>query len=185
MKSKFKYPKLALLGIVIVLTYILFRTTEIGNFISNLGVLKGLGIFIVGILYPFSFTSPLSAAFFLTVDNGNIFLTSLIGGLGGMVSDLILFRFVRISFTDEFYKLKNEQIIKKLRNWARKKMHKHVRTILLHLFTFFLIASPLPDEAGIVLLSGFTKIKMKTIALITLVCHTIGIVIILLIGKAI
>ena len=44
-----------------------------------------------------------------------------------------------------------------------------------------IIASPLPDEAGIILLAGLTKIKASILAPISLAMNTLGILILLLI----
>src|SRR3989338_3533302 len=82
--SNFKYPKLTMLILVIILAYILFSNPSVQNFISNLGSLSYLGIFIAGI----------------------------IGGLGALISDLLIFEFIKISFKDEFNLLKKTKIMK-------------------------------------------------------------------------
>ena len=48
-----------------------------------------------------------------------------------------------------------------------------------------MIASPLPDEFGVTLLTGLTKIKEKSFRYITFILDTIGILILILIGRAI
>lgn len=181
-KRFFRYPKLTALIIVIIFAYILFKKTEIGDFIINLNGLSYLGIFIAGMLYTFGFTSPFSAGFFLTLNPENIFIAGIIAGVGAMVSDLFIFKFVRFSFKNEFERLKNEKIIRKFRNFTKKIIHKKIRKILLYLLAGSLIASPLPDEAGLVIIAE-TKIKAKILGAISLILNTIGILVILWIGK--
>jgi len=47
-----------LLVLAIILAYILFRNPFIQSYISHLGALSYLGIFIAGILFAFGFTAP-------------------------------------------------------------------------------------------------------------------------------
>ena len=180
---KFKYPKLTLFVIMIILAYLIFRDQRVSDIISNLDLLNKFGSFAAGIFYSFGFTGPFAAGFFLALKPNNIFLTGMLGGLGAMVSDLIIFRFVKVSFADEFRKLKDEKISKSLGKIIKRHLGRKIRKFFLYLFTIILIASPLPDETGITLLAGLTKIKGITIAAIGFVLNTLGILTLLLIGK--
>src|SRR4030042_4077826 len=149
----FKYPKITALIIVIIFTYILFRNPAVRNFISSLDGGGNIGIFIAGMGYTFGFTGPFSTGFFLALNPKNILLAGIIGGIGAMFSDLLIFKFVRFSFTDEFNRLRNEKISRKLKDFMKKILGKKARKILLYIFACILIASPLPDEGGIIILA--------------------------------
>jgi len=185
MKKRFslKYPKLISLVIVVILAYVLFKYTDIGKFISNLSKFNYGGVFIAGMLYTFGFTSPFSAGFFLMFKPGNIFLVGLIGGVGAMISDLLIFRFVKISFAEEFRKLKKEKALRKIGKIMKILINKKIRKLLLYLFAGILIASPLPDEAGITILAGLSQIKQKIIVGVSFILNTIGIILLLMIGR--
>jgi len=181
---KFKYPKLCVFVVMIILAYITFRNPVVSGFISHLDLLKKMGSFFAGMFYSFGFTGPFAAGFFLALKPSNIILTGIIGGLGAMFSDLIIFKFVKVSFADEFMKLKEEKIILKLKKFMRKNVPKIIRRSFLYVFAFIFIASPLPDETGVIILAGLTKIKARVIAALGFIFNTIGIILLLLIGKA-
>lgn len=184
-KFNFKYPKITALIITIVLAYIVFKNPAVGKFITNINGFGRIGFFIAGMLYTFGFTSPFSTGFFLTLNPENILLTGIIGGAGAMISDLFIFRFIRFSFRDEFEKLRNEKISRKLKDLVKKSIGKKTRKILMYIFACILIASPLPDEAGVIILAGLTKMKAGILAIIGFILNTLGILAILWIGSLI
>jgi hypothetical protein len=171
-----KYPKIAGFIVIIIFAYLLFKSQIIIDFIRNLNSLNYLGSFIAGMFYSFGFTSPLSAGFFLTLNTNNILITGLIGGVGAMLADLLIFRFVKVSFMEEFNRLKHEKISRKIKRMIFKLLHKKTRMILTYISAGILIASPLPDEAGITLLAGLSKMSEKTLAIIGFILNTLGII---------
>ena len=111
---KFRYPKIALWIIMILLAYIIFKNPNISNLISNFGLGGYMGIFIAGMFFSFGFTTPFAIGFFITLNPNSIILSSIIGGIGALISDLLIFSFIRISFLDEFKRLENTEIIKEI-----------------------------------------------------------------------
>ena len=109
----FKYPKLIGLVVAILLAYILFRNPAVSHFVSHLGNLSYLGVFVAGILFAFGFTAPFAAGFFITLNPTNVWLAGIIGGLGALIADMIIFKFIRVSFSDEFSRLKKTGAMKK------------------------------------------------------------------------
>ena len=99
---KFKYPKIMILIVTIVLSYFIFRNPLISSYLSHLGNLGYLGFFIGGILFAFGFTAPFSVGLFILLNPSNIWIAGIIGGLGALISDLLIFKFIKISFEDEF-----------------------------------------------------------------------------------
>ena len=43
----------------------------------------------------------------------------------------------------------------------------------------FIIASPLPDEIGVIMLAGLTKIKIGILVVLSLILNTLGILVLL------
>ena len=176
----FKYPKIMLLVLAIILAYILFRNPFIQSYISHLGALSYLGIFIAGILFAFGFTAPFSVGFFINLDPSNIWLAGMVGGLGALIADLIIFKTIKISFEDEFKRLRNSKAIVKIKGLIERSLAEKIKVYLMYAFAGILIASPLPDEAGVIMLAGLTKISAKSLALISFILNTLGIIILLI-----
>ena len=168
---KFKYPGLAGFAIAIILSYILFSNPSVNRAIQGLGELKLLGAFIAGIFYTFGFSSPFSAGFFIDLNPSSIWITGLIGGVGALIGDMIIFRFAKTYFKKEFKNLRNEKLVKSARFV--------LNSFFMYIIAAILIASPLPDEAGIILLAGLTKIRAYALYIISIVLNTIGILILL------
>ena len=155
----FKYPKLFLLLVLTITAYFLFSNPKISSFISNLNSLGYLGTFIAGFFFSFGFSTPFSTGFFITLNPENIYFAAILGGFGALIADLIIFNFIKFSFTNEFQKLKKSQFIKFQNKAITWTFGKKIKTYLLFAFAGILIASPLPDEAAILVLAGLTKIK--------------------------
>jgi len=176
----FKYPKIMLFVLAIVLAYILFGNPFIQDSISHLGALRYFGIFIAGVFFAFGFTAPFSIGFFITLNPSNIWIAGIIGGFGALVSDLIIFNTIRISFKDEFKRLRNSKSFVKIKVLINRSLNERVKVYLMYAFAGILIASPLPDEIGVTMLAGLTKISTKMLATISFFLNTLGIVILLM-----
>jgi len=61
-----------------------------------------------------------------------------------------------------------------------RNVNEKIRIYLMYAFAGILIASPLPDEAGVTMLAGLTKISVKSLALISFILNTLGIIILLM-----
>lgn len=177
---KFKYPKLTILTVMIILAYILFENPAIASFFSHLGNLSYLGIFLAGILFAFGFTAPFAIGIFLSSTPESIILASIIGAWGATLSDLFIFKVIKCSFMNEFRKLEKNKEIKFLEDEVSLLPIK-IKHYLLYIFAGIVIASPLPDEVGVTMLTGLAHIKAKTLAISAIVLHFLGILILLLI----
>lgn len=176
----FKYPKIILLVLAIILAYSLFRNQFIQDFVSHLGALSYVGILIAGILFAFGFTAPFSVGFFINLNPSNIWLAGIVGGFGALIADLIIFKTIKISFEDEFKRLRNSKAIIKIKKLIEKGLAERIKIYLMYAFAGILIASPLPDEAGVIMLAGLTKINAKSLAIISFILNTLGIIILLI-----
>ena len=175
-----KYPKFSLLLLSFFVAYILFygkNYLHLQDFLMYLGY---IGVFLSGILYSYGFTAGFAISIFLIIgEYQNIYLAGLIGGLGALVGDLIIFRFIRGSFLDEVKKLSKEKIIRKIERNSPAFFKKY----LIPVIACFIIASPLPDEIGVSLLAVSIKVSESKFYIISYVLNTIGIFLILGIGN--
>lgn len=130
------------------------------------------GNFLAGIFLAFGFSAPFSVGFFIMAQPGNIFLASLIGGVGAVFADLTIFKIIRFSFRDEFNLLKKTEIVHKIKKIVSDNPHVLIKHYLLYIFAGIFIAFPLPDEVGISMLAGLTTIKQGVLAFISFILHT-------------
>ena len=176
-----KYPKFLILFITFLIAYLLFngRTNpKFHLFVVSLGF---LGTFLTGILFTYGFTAaPATAIFLILAKEQNILLAGLIGGMGALLGDLLIFNFIRHSFRDEVRKISRE----KLMVYASHKTPSFLKRYLLMVVAGFIIASPLPDEIGVTLLAASKSLSAKVFSVISYVLNTAGIFVILAVGSA-
>ena len=179
-----KYPKLFSFFLIVITSIILFYEAQtyppLRDFLMSLDY---LGIFLSGFFYAYGFTAPIgTAALLVLAKEHDLFITGLVGGLGALIGDLVIFFYIKHLFTDEIRLLKNEKIIIDTGKFT-KKIFGSFNNYLLPIFAGFLICSPLPTEIGVALMSSQKRITIKLFAIIAFVLHTIGIFTILLLGN--
>ena len=62
----------------------------------------------------------------------------------------------------------------------QKDFGRKIKTYLMYALAGFLIASPLPNEVGDLMLAGLTHVKTKILIILSFILSTIGIIILLL-----
>ncbi len=180
----FKLPKLFLLALFIIIAYLLFKQPFVYDLMSNLGKLSYPGIFIAGILISVGFSAPIGLGILITMNPESIILASFIGGLGAMVTDLLIFALIKSSLTKEFRTLEKTKLIRKIESIVAKEKNILIRHYILYVFVGIVIATPLPDEIGVSILAGLTTIKPSKLAIISFFLHSLMFFIILY-GKTI
>jgi len=169
---RWKYENTALLIVSLVLVFYLAQTPLLDNVIRAAGELGYIGAFIVGIFFVSTFTvAPAIVILFHLADTSlHPIEVALLAGLGAMIGDYVLFRFMRDRVFEEL-----GPIFRKLQHPGIKDLFASPFFVWLGpLFGAFLIASPLPDEIGVSLL-GLTKIKKWQFFAVTFVLNSIGI----------
>ena len=137
--------------------------------------------FIGGIFFTSAFTTPPAIALLGKIAQSNsAFWTALSGGLGALLGDMALFIFVKDRFSSDLMALIGKRGKEKLRHIFASR--------LFHWFSPFVaalvIASPLPDELGIMLL-GLAKTRTILFALLSFTANFLGILAIGAIAKSI
>lgn len=181
-----KYPKLALLGCMIALAYLSFRTESVQSFFHSLGDIGYASAFVGGMLFAFGFGAPFGVAILMTIaDDVNLFLGAALGGIGALASDFLLFKFIRATFDDEIERLKRSSVLGRLGQAVAHKMPPRLWTYLLVGIAGMVIASPLPDEFGVAMLAGATKISSRAFGVVSFLLNTLGIMAVLGLGQAV
>ena len=181
-RGKIKYPKLSLFIISVILVYFLFSGLAYTPLHNALVFMEYLGTFLAGLLYPYALTSAAGTGILLILaKEQNLLLAGVIAGVGALISDIIIFLFVTHGFSDEVQKLSKETFVRTVNRWIPDS----VRVYLLATFACILIASPLPTEIGIMLMTSIKNISIKKFVIIVYILHASAIFIILLIGSTI
>ncbi len=179
--SRFKYPKILLFVLVVLMAYFCFQNNWFAGIIFGFGEWGYFGALIFGLMFSFGFTTPFAIGFFISFNPQNIFLAALAGGFGAMLGDLLIFKLVKFSFQDEFELLKRENLFKDFSRLIHHTVGKKITVYVSLALAGFLIASPLPDEAGVTIIAGITNIKKRSLAIISFLFNTLGIYLMLLI----
>jgi uncharacterized membrane protein YdjX (TVP38/TMEM64 family) len=175
-KYEWNHYKTVLIILAIVITLELYITGYLSFFLESLGSYGYLGGFVSGFLYTFGVSTPFAvASFFILAKTLNPWLIAFLGALGSVLSEYIIYKFVRIEAEKTFrkYKIKGLKLPKIKYNFLKK---------ISPIIAGFIIASPLPDELAAVLL-GAEKYDIKKFIILTFIFNFIGILFIVGLGR--
>lgn len=178
---RWRFKNTSLLVMSLIAFVFLVQTPLVESIIQEVGQLGYLGAFITGIFFVSTFTvAPAIAVLFHIAEVLNPWEVALLAGLGAMLGDYILFRFMKDKVFEElrpvFMKLPKSKLNILFRSpyfaW------------MLPLFGAFIIASPLPDEVGVSVM-GLSKIKRWQFFVLAFVLNSVGILLTILAAQAV
>ena len=192
---QWKYRNLILLIASIVTAYFLLQAPQFYDLVAGLENFGYVGVFVTGILFSYGMTAaPATATLFLLGRNLNIFLVVLIGGTGAVISDYLIFKFVRHKLLKEIKLLSREindrgkpisdlLLSEKIRIDIWKKISgSRVWKRIIPVIAGFILASPLPGEIGSALL-GAVKYERRKFILFSYLLNLAGIFTIVVLAK--
>ncbi len=177
-RNNLKYPNLTILFSILFLTYLFLHTGVLHEWVRHIGNFGYISAFLIGIFFVSTFTVvPATAILFFLAEQLGIVPVSILAGFGGMVGDYTIFKFIKDDLLHElrslFNRVAGENFLKI--HWiAQTKYFVWLNPVIGAL----LIASPLPDELGIGILSVY-KLDTRQFLLLTLILDTIGIFVLL------
>jgi hypothetical protein len=174
------FRDLAIIVFSIIIAVILVKTGVLKNLLEETRSMKFFGSFIAGLFFTSIFTTvPATVALGEIAREGSLFWTVLLGGLGAMIGDLLIFKFVKNSLAEDISAL--------IQHSARRRFSAVFKLKFFRWFFAFLgaliIASPLPDELGLAMM-GFTKVKTSIFIPLSFIFNALGILIIGLIARS-
>lgn len=177
------YSHLFLLLISYLLAYFIFMGRDFSplhSFFSSIGIWGALA---GGFFYAFGFTAaPATAVLLAIAGEQNLLPTGLLAGLGALLGDLGIFSFLRGFFAKDLVQISKTHFANLLRKEERLilgRWQKYLSVTIAGL----LIASPLPTEIGVAILSSIRKMSARKFALTAFGLHTLGIFTILGVGR--
>ena len=169
--KRWRYKNTFFLVLSLIAFYYLAKTTLLHEVINTIGGLGYLGAFLTGIFFVSTFTvAPAAVVLFHLADKLHPVEVSLLAGLGAMIGDYVIFRFMKDKIFEEM-----APIFQKLhKNYFRTIFKSPYFSWLLPVIGAAIIASPIPDEAGVSML-GLSKIRPWQFFIVTFTLNTIGI----------
>lgn len=181
-----QYPKLLLLLGSCILAYILYHAgffNIVGHTFNGHGYVS---IFLGGLLFSFGFTSPFAVGIFVQMaPEVSPLIAAPIAGAGAFLMDFLIFEVIRFSFFhDELHRLSGTRFF----SWLASLLHHErlpsgLRKYILWSFVGLVIASPLPDEIGITLISSITRIDPREFGILCFLLNTLGVLLILVFSR--
>jgi len=171
---------LAIVTLSIFIAIILAKTGALESLITSTQETRFIGSFIAGVLFVSVFTAaPATVALGEIAQSNSVIIVAILGGLGALVGDLFIFRFVKDKLSEDLLNLIRRSKSERLAVIFRMKGLRWV----VPLMGALIIASPLPDEIGVVML-GLSKMKNSLFIPLSFILNSAGILVIGLISKA-
>ena len=177
--KRWKYKNTGMLLLSFALLYWLATTPVVDSVIRHIGSLGYLGAFITGIFFVSTFTvAPAAIVLFHLAEQLHPVEIALLAGLGAMVGDYMIFRFMKDRVFEELM-----PIVRKLHTPRLKTLFKSPYFAwILPLAGALIIASPLPDEAGVSML-GLSKVRKWQFFILAFCLNAGGIFLIVSAGR--
>ncbi len=168
---RWKYKNTTFLLISLVAFFYLAQTPQVDTLVKQVGTLGYVGAFITGMFFVSTFTvAPAAVVLFHLATLLHPVEIALLAGLGAMVGDYVIFRFMK------------DRVFEELIPLARKAQTPRLKTLfkspyfawILPVAGAFIIASPLPDEIGVSMM-GMSRVKQWQFFLLAFVLNAVGI----------
>ena len=162
---------LGMIALSIFIAVILAESGAIAKLVSYSASLEVFSSFIAGIFFTSVFTTaPAIVALFEISQTTPILHVAFFGALGALVGDLVIFRFFKNRISEDMVML--------LSRSGRLKLKYLLKISYLRWLMIFvgglIIASPLPDELGLMLM-GFSKLDSRSFGILSFVFNFLGI----------
>lgn len=170
------------LGIIVlsvIIAVVLAKTGILAEILANLQEFRFLGSLIAGMFFVSIFTvAPAGVVLFKIAAMNSIWEVALFGGVGALIGDFIIFRFVKNDLTEDARWLIDKAGLKRFVSILRLKLFRWLMPILGAL----VVASPIPDEIGLAMM-GLSKMKTSLFIPISFALNFLGILVIGLFAK--
>jgi hypothetical protein len=178
-KINWRYKNTIFLALSLIIFYFLAKTDTAKHLLSLIGDWGYLGAFITGMLFVSTFTvAPSILIIYYLAQMLNPLEVAIFAGLGAVISDALIFTFLKNGFFEE---------IKPLFFFFKKPLFARLFSSpyfawLLPIIGAVIIASPLPDELGIGLM-GLSRLKRWQFLIISFLLNSTGLFIITALAK--
>lgn len=177
--KRWPYKNTLLLILSLAFFYILTDLPQVDSTIKQFGNLGYIGAFVTGIFFVSTFTvAPAAVVLYHLAERLHPAEIALLAGLGAMLGDYIVFRFVKDQVFDEIMPLLRRMHTKRTRALFKSPYFAWFMPVL----GAFIIASPFPDEIGVSLL-GLSKIRAWQFFAVTFALNAAGIFLVVTVAR--
>lgn len=170
--KKWKYKNLTYFFLSIYIAFYISNLEQFDYILHQIGNYSYISAFIAGMLFVSTFTIATGAVILLFLaDVIPYWQLSLVAGLGAVVGDILIYKFVKDNLADEL-SLIYDQIDGK--HHISKLLHSKYFSWTLPVLGALIIVSPFPDEIGVSLM-GISKMSTKKFILIAFILDVIGV----------
>lgn len=173
-----RYKNLTILVFGLAVALFLSKNENFHSFLLNLGDLGYLGALVAGMLFVSIFTVATSAIILLVLaEKLSPIMIGLIAGLGAVLGDYLIFRFIKDRLAREIEPIYNSLGGSYLNRTIKAVFKTKYFSLFIPVIGALIIASPFPDEIGIGLM-GFSKLKTYQFLIVAFILNAIGIFIV-------
>lgn len=175
-----KYKNTFFLIVSLVILYFIAGTSQAENFINKIGDYGYWGAFFTGIFFVSTFTvAPSVVVLYNLAEVLNPVPLALLAGLGAMVGDFLIFRFLKDRVFEEL-----KPAFLRIARFPGNLFQTPFFAWLPAVVGALLIASPLPDEIGIGLL-GISRMRNWQFFLLSFALNSVGIFVVVTLARLI
>ena len=138
----------------VLIAVILAKTGAVKELLTATKEAEIVGSFLAGIFVSIFTAAPATVALAEIAQSNSILLVAVFGGIGALIGDLIIFRFVKNHISEDITYLINKSKTKRLTSVFSLRSFRWLVPFLGAL----VVASPLPDEIGLTMM-GLSKMK--------------------------
>jgi len=172
---------LAILILSIVIAVVFIKTGVLSDLLASTQEIKFIGSFVAGMFFTSVFTTvPATVVLAEIAQSNSIYLVAFLGGLGALLGDWIIFRFIRDTLSADFLYLIKKTGFERFTAIFRLGLFKW----LVPFIGALVVASPLPDELGLAMM-GLSKMKTSLFIPLSFTLNFLGILAIGLIAKTV
>jgi hypothetical protein len=162
---------LVAIGVSVLLAWFLISSGALSSILAETNFGKIVESFVIGFFFTSAFTIAPAAVFLAELSRTiSPLVVALVGALGAMCGDLILFLFIKDRLAVDIEALFKKRVVRHFLN----SFHLGFWKWLAPLLGALIIASPIPDEFGISLL-GLSRVRIIVLLPIAFVMNFLGI----------
>ena len=170
---------LAIIGLSVIIAVLMVKTGALKSLLVSTQEIKFIGSFIAGIFFVSIFSAaPATVVLAEIAQSNSVFWVAFFGGVGALVGDLVIFRFIKDGLAEDFYHLVRKTKSERLTAIFKLKLFKWLVPFLGAL----VVASPLPDELGLMMM-GLSNMKTSLFIPVSFLLNFLGIFVIVFIAK--
>lgn len=178
--QRWEYKHTTAVIVALVVFILLLDTSLLTTVIGVVGQLGYVGVFLAGVLFVSLFTAVPAVVLLLGFSDLNVLMVATVAGLGAMVGDYLILKYVE---RDIAYELKPLAFRFGIPQTIAYLQGRRSTIGLVRLVGALIIASPLPDEIGIGLL-GLGKLNRTSFLAVCFALNVAGVLLVINLGRA-